>query len=65
MPFFKPMPSKDPDNCQAPSLLLRLLVTSQAELSYRQLAFLGDAVLWLLFAEHAFNKFGPFEDPIR
>ncbi|KAF6263787.1 ribonuclease III domain-containing protein [Scenedesmus sp. NREL 46B-D3] len=33
-------------------------------LSYRQLAFVGDAALWMLFAEHAFHKFGEQEDPI-
>lgn len=33
--------------------------------SYRELAFLGDAVLWLLFAEHAFKAYGSTEDPIR
>jgi hypothetical protein len=34
-------------------------------LSYRQLAFVGDAALWMLFAEHAFHTFGQQEDPIR
>jgi hypothetical protein len=34
-------------------------------LSYRQLAFVGDATLWMLFAEHALNTFGHQEDPIR
>jgi hypothetical protein len=34
-------------------------------LSYRQLAFVGDATLWMLFAEHAFDASGHQEDPIR
>lgn len=33
--------------------------------SYRELAFVGDAALWLLFAEHAFKAYGSLEDPIR
>lgn len=39
--------------------------TAVQALSYRQLAFVGDAALWMLFAEHAFHKFGDTEDPIR
>uniref|UniRef100_A0A383VZQ5 RNase III domain-containing protein n=1 Tax=Tetradesmus obliquus TaxID=3088 RepID=A0A383VZQ5_TETOB len=33
-------------------------------LSYRQLAFVGDAALWMLFAQHAFHTFGQQEDPV-
>eukprot|EP00775_Hariotina_reticulata_P003917 gene3917-4171_t len=36
-----------------------------SEASYRQLAFVGDAALWLLFAEHAFHTYGHLEDPSR
>lgn len=34
--------------------------------SYRELAFVGDAALWLLFAEHAVRSYGcAGEDPVR
>jgi hypothetical protein len=36
-----------------------------AQPSYRELAFVGDAALWLLFCEHAFKTYGSTEDPIR
>lgn len=36
-----------------------------AQASYRELAFVGDAALWLLFAEHAFKAYGSLEDPVR
>jgi dsRNA-specific ribonuclease len=33
-------------------------------LSYKQLAFVGDAALWCMFAQYAFHTF-PDEDPRR